>query len=92
MRACRDIEAASVYRAWQCWNAVRASRALNPELSVALAVLERHLFAHSDEWNADAARRFAVTARKARTRAAHRTSPNALPPLNPLLRPPGAEA
>jgi hypothetical protein len=90
--ACRHAEAVPVYRAWQRWNAVRSSRAMGPDLSDALAVLERHLFAHTDEWDAAAARRLAVAARAARAHSAGRVRRSALPPLNPLPRPRGTEA
>jgi hypothetical protein len=92
IHACRHIEAVSIYRAWQRWNAVRAIRAMPPNLSDALAALERHLFARTDEWDAAAARRFAVATREARTHSARGSRHSALPPLNPLPRPPGTEA
>jgi hypothetical protein len=83
-RACRDNGAASVYRAWQRWNAVRSSREMGPDLTDALALLERHLFAHTDEWDAAAAHRFAVAALRARTPLIGQARPGLLPPLNPF--------
>jgi hypothetical protein len=87
-RACRRADAASVYRAWQRWNALRTSRAMPPELSAALAPLERHLLAQTGEWDATAARRLASAARSARTQVTRRPRPSTLPPLNPLASAP----
>jgi hypothetical protein len=90
IRACSRIDAVSVYRAWQHWNALRASRTMLSDLSAAVAALECQVFSRAGEWDAAAARRFASAARATREpdvswkHGVHRVRPDALPPLNSL--------